>query len=130
MKIIIAGSRNIVEYSLIEQTIKDSGFYISEIISGGANGVDTLGELYAKNNNIPISIFKADWDLYGKSAGMKRNLRMLNHCDGLIAIWDGKSRGTQHMIEKTILADKKYFWYNISTNKYYTAAIDNKFFTC
>ena len=43
-------------------------------------------------------MFLADWDQFGKSAGYKRNIQMAEHADALIAIWDGKSKGTMHMI--------------------------------
>ena len=45
-----------------------------------------------------LGIFFAKWDLYGKSAGYKRNVEMANNADMLIAFWDGTSKGTKHMI--------------------------------
>ena len=113
MKIIIAGSRSINDYNTIKKAIKDSSFDITEIVSGNANGVDKLGEKYAKENNISVKIFKPDWknitikgaivkeNKYGKynaKAGIDRNEQMGDYADGLIAIWDGKSNGTKHMI--------------------------------
>lgn len=114
MKVIIAGSRSITNYNLLKEAIEESGFSISEIVSGGAKGVDSLGEKYAKENNISLKIFKADWKnlntpnaiikmgKYGKynaKAGIDRNEKMGNYADALIAIWDRKSKGTKHMIE-------------------------------
>ena len=99
MKTIIAGSRGINDYSIVRQAILESRFEITEIVSGGAYGVDTLGERYARENNIPIKRFLPDWNKYGKKAGILRNQEMGDYADALIAIWDGKSRGTKFMID-------------------------------
>ena len=68
------------------------------IVSGTAKGADKLGELYGKQNDYPIKKFPADWDAFGKSAGYRRNVEMAEYADMLIAFWDGKSKGTEHMI--------------------------------
>jgi len=101
MKIIIAGSRYFNDYNLLKKKCdkfftKDLYF---EIVSGMAKGADLLGEKYATENNYPITKFPADWDKYGKSAGYKRNSQMADYADGLIAFWDGKSKGTKSMID-------------------------------
>jgi hypothetical protein len=98
MKVIIAGSRSIRDYSLVVQAISDSGFEVSEVVSGRAAGVDTMGEQWANERNIPCTRFPAKWDVYGKRAGIKRNEEMAAYADAMIAIWDGVSRGTSHMI--------------------------------
>ncbi len=64
-----------------------------------ARGADKLGYDWGKANNIPIAEFPADWNRYGKSAGYRRNVEMAKNADALLALWDGKSRGTRHMIE-------------------------------
>jgi hypothetical protein len=99
MKTIIAGSRNIKNISIIYQTVYESGFDITEVVSGAARGVDKLGEQWATENNIPIKRMPANWNLYGKSAGPIRNNEMADYADALIAIWDGKSKGTKWMID-------------------------------
>lgn len=99
MKVIIAGSRDAVSYHLVVDAVAESGFIIDQVISGGARGADRLGEAYAKNNGIELLIMKADWDKFGKSAGYRRNEDMAKVGNALIAIWDGESRGTMHMIE-------------------------------
>jgi len=70
-----------------------------EIVSGRARGIDILGERYAKENNLKLKLFPADWDQYGKRAGYLRNKQMAEYADALILIWDGKSRGSQMMLE-------------------------------
>ena len=99
MKTIIAGSRNITDYSQVEAAVKAASWEVTEVISGGARGVDELGEWYATSNNIPLRIKPADWSRFGRAAGPIRNQEMAEIADALIAVWDGESRGTAHMIE-------------------------------
>jgi hypothetical protein len=98
LKVIIAGSRTITDYNVVARAVKASEFIIGEVVSGGAGGVDYLGEVYANKKGIPIRKFPAQWQEYGKSAGYRRNVDMAMYSDALIAIWDGESRGTRHMI--------------------------------
>lgn len=104
MKVIIAGSRTIHSYKAVCQAIAESGFEVTEVVSGGASGVDTLGERWARGKGINIRQFLPDWAKFGKSAAYKRNVQMGDYADGLIAIWDGASKGTGHML--TIARDK------------------------
>ncbi len=100
MKVIIAGGRDFTNYDILKQfcdnIITDSNF---EIVSGNAKGADKLGEQYAKEKNLKITLFPANWDKYGKSAGMIRNKEMADYADMLIAFWDQESRGTKNMID-------------------------------
>lgn len=98
MRVIIAGSRTIIDLAIVERAIENSDFNVTEVVSGGARGVDALGEAWARKNGIPVKLFPADWKKHGRSAGMIRNAEMAEYAYGLIAIWDGKSRGTLHMI--------------------------------
>lgn len=113
MKVIIAGSRTLSNIMFVSMAIQDSKFDVTEIVSGGARGIDLCGEFYAKSRNIPIKRFKAHWDKFGKSAGYKRNVQMANYADALIAIWDGKSKGTGHMINIAKEQKLKVFVYRI-----------------
>jgi len=98
MKTIIAGSRTITDYATVLTAIKNSQFVITEVITGLAEGPDTIGMVWGINNHLPIKKFPALWNVYGKQAGFLRNIEMLKYADALIAIWDGKSKGTKHTI--------------------------------
>lgn len=99
MRTIIVGSRTILDVKKVYRAVADSDFNVTEVVSGCAKGVDLLGEEFAINMGIPIKKFPADWDNYGKSAGYIRNLAMAEYADALVAIWDGESKGTKHMID-------------------------------
>lgn len=98
MRTIIAGSRSITDIAHVEQAVKNCGWSITKVVSGCANGVDRLGEQYATQRNIDLKRFPANWIRYGRAAGYIRNVKMAENADALIAIWDGKSKGTEHMI--------------------------------
>lgn len=109
MKTIVAGSRDIYDYNLILKGIEDSGFDITEIVSGGYRGVDALGERWAKENLIKITQFKADWDTHGRSAGPIRNGQMAKYADALIAFCRDNSRGTTDMIKQAKRCNLKVY---------------------
>jgi len=73
---------------------------ITEVLCGGARGVDELGRVWATNHGIPVKWCPADWDRYGNRAGMVRNREMAEDGDVLVAVWDGESPGTKNMIEE------------------------------
>jgi SLOG family YspA-like protein len=98
MKTIIAGSRTADRYDDLLKAIALIDWKPTAIISGTARGADQLGERWAQENGIPLHKMPADWNKHGKSAGYKRNLQMAECADALIALWDGESRGTVHMI--------------------------------
>lgn len=114
MKVIIAGSRFITNYELLLDAIEEADFEITEVVCGAAAGVDSMGERYAKENNIKLSFFYANWRELGKAAGLKRNEQMGNYGEGLIAIWDGKSKGTKHMISYAKKKKLKVYVKNLS----------------
>jgi predicted Rossmann fold nucleotide-binding protein DprA/Smf involved in DNA uptake len=76
------------------------------IVSGGAKGVDTIAETYAKSKGMQTIILKADWDKHGKSAGFIRNGAIVGASNVIVAFWDGKSKGTLDTIVKANLAGK------------------------
>ena len=95
MKIAIIGSRNL--------KIADLGKYLpentTEIVSGGAKGVDTDAREYAEKNKIPLREFLPDYRRYVRGAPLKRNMEIIEYADKVIAFWDGKSRGTKFVID-------------------------------
>lgn len=101
MKIIIAGSRGFDNYQLLKYKVDKILTNVDqiEIVSGGAKGADLLGEKYAQENNYTLTQIPAEWDYYGKKAGYIRNQQMADYADGCICFWDGKSKGTKHMID-------------------------------
>lgn len=107
MNIIVAGSRTFTNYKFLEETLNK---YITSndiIISGVARGTDILGIIYSHKHNIKVKCFPANWNLYGKSAGYKRNVKMADNADMLIAFWNGTSKGTRHMIDIMYKQNKK-----------------------
>lgn len=113
MRTIIAGSRSIKDYDVVFEAIRSSGIDITEVVSGRAKGVDTLGEEFARNHGIKVVPYPADWKnlkvanakakqgkygLYNVNAGRDRNRRMAEYSDALIAVIHNNSAGTAHMI--------------------------------
>lgn len=95
MKVAMIGSRTWPEDKqwMIEQVIDDLPLDTT-VVSGGARGPDYWAEMYAAYRKMPILIFPAEWDLYGKSAGYRRNQDIVNAADFVVAFWDGESKGT------------------------------------
>ncbi len=101
-KVIIAGGRDFKNYPLLcrvcDHMLKNQSEV--EIVSGMANGADALGQLYSLEKKYKVKPFPADWDKLKSSAGPVRNKEMAKYADALIAFWDGKSRGTENMIQE------------------------------
>lgn len=113
MKTIIAGSRTVTDPMVVEDAIRKSGFHITEVVSGGCQGVDLIGEGWASENSLHVHRFPADWSTYGLSAGPRRNATMAEHADALIAVWDGVSRGTKNMIQEARKRGLKVYIHNV-----------------
>ena len=104
MKVIIAGGRDFDDYKKLCDACDKALSRQSdiEVVSGRANGADKLGERYASERGYKVKLFPANWGegaSYKKSAGYIRNKQMAEYADALIAFWDGKSKGTKHMID-------------------------------
>lgn len=102
--VIVAGSRSIDQYDAVAHCIEDVLGTVElredyHILTGTADGVDTLAEEWAVENDVPFTRYPADWDRYGKGAGPMRNQEMAEDADVLIAVWDGASAGTENMID-------------------------------
>ena len=112
-KVIVAGGRDFSDYDLLKSKLDNllvdrlsvlttAGDIAVQVVSGTARGADKLGEHYARMNKLHVTQFPADWQpngVFDKSAGYKRNAKMAEYADALVAFWDGKSRGTKHMID-------------------------------
>lgn len=103
-KLIVAGGRDFNNYPLVCKEIRILAEQIHadkaiSIVTGMARGADAAGLQFAKTNNVFFYAFSADWDTHGKGAGFIRNKQMGDFADGLLAFWDGHSRGTKHMID-------------------------------
>lgn len=101
MRVAIVGSRSITmdAYPILDQFMPKG---TSEIVSGGAKGADELAEEYARQNHLPIKIFRPNYDRYHKSAPLQRNLAIIRYSDFVLALWDGRSRGTANVITNCI----------------------------
>ena len=95
MKIAVIGSRNIEPENIGDYLPKD----ISEIVSGGARGVDLKAREYAEEHNIKLTEFLPEYNRYKRGASLKRNIQICEYADKVLAIWDGKSRGTKFVID-------------------------------
>ena len=96
MKVAVIGSRNLTVINLEEYLPEGT----TEIVSGGARGIDSCAKNYAKANGIPLKEFLPNYDDFGRSAPLLRNLEIIDYADIVLAFWDGKSRGTKFVIDK------------------------------
>ncbi len=116
MKIAIAGSRSI-DVPIPEGIIPDNA---TQIISGGARGIDTRAREYALSHRVQIMEILPEYNLYGRSAPLRRNDWIIRLCDKVYVFWDGKSRGAHYMIKESRKAGKEvnvYLWNGISFQK-------------
>lgn len=107
MKVAVVGSRTFHDYNLLKDTLDGLDFKIDLIVSGGAKGADSLAEKYASERGITTKIYYANWNLYGKSAGFRRNYDIVKDSDALVAFWDGESVGTKHSINLAERLEKR-----------------------
>lgn len=122
---LVVGSRDFNDY----QTMCDVLDYLLQnhkevtIISGGARGADSLAETYALNHNCRLKVFKADWNHHGKRAGYLRNEEMHQYIAqfekrGVVAFWDGSSKGTAHNFELCVKYNNPLRCFNYSIGSY------------
>jgi hypothetical protein len=105
MKTAIVGSRGFSGYEAMASIL--SQYQISQVVSGGAKGVDSLAEQWSKENNLPDPIiFLPDWKKYKRAAGFVRNKDIVDAADQVFAFWDGKSQGTLDSIKHAIKTGK------------------------
>jgi hypothetical protein len=108
MRVLVAGSRALdrpCDAARINQVL-DALFADerhacwTQLISGGAAGVDRIGEAWARLNGLPITRMLPEWDKYGRRAGLLRNSDLVSACECAVVFWDGASRGTLDTINK------------------------------
>ena len=132
MRVIIAGGREFNDYEKLKKAVAQSKFDITEVVSGGARGADSLGERWASENGIPIKKFPADWNnlkqagavikvnkwkkKYNANAGFYRNEDMAKYADALIAVEGGS--GTAHMIKQATTHKLKVHVYEMEDADY------------
>ena len=103
MRLAIIGSRSIKSIPF-EDFVPNE---VTEIVSGGACGVDSAAKEFARKNGIAIIEFLPKYSIYGKAAPIKRNEEIVAYADEAIAFWDGKSRGTEYTIRLFKKSGKK-----------------------
>ena len=102
MKIAVVGSRNLKIENLCDYLPAGT----TEIVSGGARGIDTCAREYAKAHGLKLTEFLPDYERYGNGAPLRRNLEIIGYADAVFAFWDVKSRGTAYTIKKAQDIDK------------------------
>lgn len=100
MKTIIAGSRDIEDYELLKRVMQNVPWEITEVISGGYKGVDTLAIRWAEEKKIPCIVMKANWTSFGPAAGPIRNSEMAKVGEALVLVWDGHSKGSKDILAR------------------------------
>jgi hypothetical protein len=104
-RVLVCGSRYFDDYSslcrwldhLLKRVLNTHRVII---IHGACRGADTLAESYARSRGLFVEAYPADWDRYGRSAGPKRNAKMIGIANAVVAFWDGNSVGTRDTIER------------------------------
>ena len=100
MKLAIVGSRDFTDYKRLSRIIDRVRTQITLIVSGGARGADTLAVRYAKEKAIPYLVLPANWDEYGKQAGILRNQTIVDNADAMVAFLAPESKGTKDSIKR------------------------------
>ena len=112
MKLIIAGGRTqrISDRDRCLLDVIDEEHKVTEVVSGGARGVDRDGEQWATKRGIPVKRFPVsfeDWRKLGLKAGPLRNARMAAYADAL-AVFPGNN-GTSSMVREAKKRGLKVF---------------------
>jgi hypothetical protein len=123
VKVAIVGSRDYPEWRHVHGMVKrlaKMGDVV--VLSGGALGADQFAEAAARFARVPFKPYPANWKVYGRYAGFKRNIEMVSDCDFLIAFWSDRSKpspGTTHSSRCAFKQGKQVFEYDFSTGNCY-----------
>lgn len=107
MRVAIIGSREIKSYTL-EAMLAHIPQNTSELVSGGAIGIDTMAERAATRLGLPIKVFLPDYTAYGRMAPLCRNREIVDYADLVLAFWDNHSRGTAHVLRYCVESHKPF----------------------
>lgn len=113
IRVVVAGTRTFTDRDLLFSTLdKHFGKCLSRVVvvSGAAAGADSLGEAWAAERGVRCERYPADWDRYGKRAGYLRNSQMADVAGYAIVFWDGKSKGSENMVN---IAISKGLWVKV-----------------
>ena len=116
MKLAVVGSRTLNHESYrvtVYKLIDAHGQDLTEIVSGGAKGIDTFAADYARERGMLLTEFLPDWEQFGRSAGYRRNVQIVTYADQVLALWDGTSRGTQHSVNLAREYNRPCYVYHI-----------------
>lgn len=101
MRLAVVGSRKVSDYDIVSEAIEENYPNVSFIVSGGAIGTDSLSVLYAQIHNHPYKEHLPDPNNPSYADACKaRNTLIIDDCEAVLAIWDGKSPGTRDSIQK------------------------------
>lgn len=122
MKLAVIGSRTLKQrevLTVIAQVVGRAKTPVTEIITGGANGVDAIAEYYAKTEGIKMTVFYPQYQAHGRRAPLIRNNVIIEEAEAMLAIWDGESSGTRYTIEKAKREGLKVMVVRLSAVKKY-----------
>lgn len=105
MRVAIIGSRQ-VEEGIDQAVLRYLPANTTEVVSGGACGVDAAAARVAQALRIPLRQFLPDYEAYGRQAPLQRNLQIIDYAEEVLAFWDGESHGTRHVIIECIKRGK------------------------
>ena len=95
MRVAVIGSRGL-HVDHLEDYLPEG---VTEIVSGGAKGIDTCAREYAQRHGLKLTEFLPEYEKYGRGAPLRRNITIIEYADFVLAFWDGKSRGTKYVID-------------------------------
>ena len=95
MRVAVIGSRGL-HVDHLEDYLPEG---VTEIVSGGAKGIDTCAREYAQRHGLKLTEFLPEYEKYGRGAPLRRNITIIEYADFVLAFWDGSSRGTKFVID-------------------------------
>ncbi len=99
MKLIIAGAHTFTDYQRLCQVLAPDRHRITQVLTGGARGAEQLGYRWAWRHVVKHQLFRAEWERFGKAAGVRRNHQLAQAGDVLVVFGDGQAPGTAHLIQ-------------------------------